>query len=402
MREGWRRVALGEVTRQVRDQVPVEEHSEYPLLGVRWYGAGTFVRETVTSATSKAKRLNRVQPGQFIYNRLFAGKGSFGVVPEGQAGCYVSNEFPLFDCDSDQILPEYLALIFQQTSVWSMVEMECVGTTASRSRWKEERFKSFVIDLPPLGEQRQIVSLVTAIKAAEVRCDELTSRYVSLLHAHLNAPPDAESVVLGDLASMSSGPSWRAMDQRESASSTTTAVIGIKTTRPDGTLDLSERSFVDGLPATVQKLTPNSLVLIRTNGNRERIGNPYRTTTDLVGHAVSAFQIIVEPLDTSLRDQIYWQLKSPRIQAAITEAASGSTGLGNIAIRWLKKLELRRWSDGAGLEWVETSEAIQAALDAARRYSSALASARSEIVADLLSGEHEIPESYDALLSEVA
>ncbi len=48
-------VRLGGVTRQVRGQVSVEADMSYPLLGVKWYAEGPFLRETVTRETSKGR-----------------------------------------------------------------------------------------------------------------------------------------------------------------------------------------------------------------------------------------------------------------------------------------------------------------------------------------------------------
>ncbi len=51
------------------------------MLGVKWYGEGTFHRETVMGESLSATHVNPVIPNALIYNRLFAWKGSFAVVP---------------------------------------------------------------------------------------------------------------------------------------------------------------------------------------------------------------------------------------------------------------------------------------------------------------------------------
>ena len=66
MSEGWTRVALGGLLTQVREAESLDEGREYPLLGMRMYGGGPYLRETVTSDNSKASRLYRVSRGQFI------------------------------------------------------------------------------------------------------------------------------------------------------------------------------------------------------------------------------------------------------------------------------------------------------------------------------------------------
>ena len=77
----WTCHRLGAIVAQRHDIQPVDPDLDYPLLGVRWYGEGAFLRETVNSDSSEAKTLQKVRAGDLIYNRLFAWKGSFGLVP---------------------------------------------------------------------------------------------------------------------------------------------------------------------------------------------------------------------------------------------------------------------------------------------------------------------------------
>jgi len=160
MNDDWIDTSLGEVTSQVQELTRIDSVSEYKLLGVRWYSEGPFHRETVTADTSKATRLFKVRSGHFIYNRMFAWKGAFGLVNDDLDGCFVSNEFPLYECDATRLLPAYLSLWFRQPSVWFEVAQVSTGTTASRSRWKEAQFEAYRISLPPLPVQRRIVDLM--------------------------------------------------------------------------------------------------------------------------------------------------------------------------------------------------------------------------------------------------
>jgi type I restriction enzyme S subunit len=165
MTEIWLKRPLGPLVSQVRDSVRVESGVEYPLLGVRWYSNGAFLRETVTADTAKVRTLYRAAAGQFIYNRLFAYKGSFAVVTEALGGSYVSNEFPLYACDTTQLLAEYLVLHFSQPDALEQVDLQSKGSTASRNRWKEPEFEKYQIPLPTLSDQRRIVHVIDAIDA---------------------------------------------------------------------------------------------------------------------------------------------------------------------------------------------------------------------------------------------
>ena len=89
---------LGDILREVSSREKLEPETFYRLIGVRWWGEGAFERERKMGRDIKAKSAFRISKGAIIYNRLFAFRGSFAVVPDHLGGCHVSNEFPTFLC----------------------------------------------------------------------------------------------------------------------------------------------------------------------------------------------------------------------------------------------------------------------------------------------------------------
>jgi type I restriction enzyme S subunit len=157
--KGWERVRVGTLVRQVTTRVKVDPDKEYKMAGVRWYGEGVFHRETVNGDAMSASQVTPLVAGALIYNRLFAWKVSFAVVPPELADCYVSSEFPQFIPDTARIIPEYLYLFCTRETTIRAVNAASTGSSAvSRNRFKEEEFLSFEISLPPLAEQKAIVS----------------------------------------------------------------------------------------------------------------------------------------------------------------------------------------------------------------------------------------------------
>ena len=179
-------VRLGELLRQVDRSVRVEESSTYRLLGVRLQGNGPFVREQISGMETSAVKLNKVEVNDFIYSRLFAWRGAFGVIDEDLSGCYVSNEFPIFVADDFRLDVRYLAYWFQLPSVWRAVEERCSGSTpTTRNRLKEKNFLDLKIILPPIDIQKLVV----------VRLDSLVKK-TGVLEENLGAiERDAERLL---------------------------------------------------------------------------------------------------------------------------------------------------------------------------------------------------------------
>lgn len=395
MREGSRRLA--DVLTKVDRPVEVSSVDSVPYAGVRWYVGGVYEREVVPASMVKAKSLSRIETGDIVYNRMWATKASFGVAGDDVDGCLVTNDFPAFRADPNQALSDYIGLLFESKRFQESAAARATGTT-ERRRLKEADFLDIDVYLPPLSAQHRIVDLIDAVDDAIESADEAHRSQLSMLNAVIDVPPSADMVALDEVAKIKSGASWSAANGSSTPSDGYRPVLTIVNTRPDGSVDLTDRTYVTGLSASVATVTASSLVMIRTNGNRSRIGNVYRAPEETIGDAVSAFQFVIELAAPADRDYLYWVLRAPTMQAAISEAASGSTGLGNVAAGWLKTLSLP-WPPAEERErltamWESAGEAATAAAD----YATSLGALRSNLLTALLSGDHKVPESYDALL----
>ena len=158
---------MRDVVQQIVRRNRVDSNSSYRMLGVRWYSGGCFVRDTVTDSDIKAHHVYAVVPGDFIYNRLFAWKGSFALVPSEFEGCFVSNEFPTFIVDKEKLAGAYLLLLFSQPYMWKRAAVLSTGTTSiSRNRLNEDDLLALRIALPPLQEQNAIVAVLEAVESS--------------------------------------------------------------------------------------------------------------------------------------------------------------------------------------------------------------------------------------------
>lgn len=190
------RTALGNFVQQVDRYEQVEPDSDYSLLGMRSRIVGPFIRETKKGAEISAAKLNRVNRGDFIYSRLFAWQGSFGLIPPEMDGCYVSNEFPLYSLDKSVVSPEYLVYWFGLTHIQKRVEPDCSGSTpGTRNRFKEVYFENLDIELPPLVEQLKIVARVKLL--SDKNADVISLREQSLIDAQAMLHSAFEQIIEG-------------------------------------------------------------------------------------------------------------------------------------------------------------------------------------------------------------
>ena len=159
-------VGLGKVLRPVSRPEPVDPAKTYPILGAHWYAQGLYIKDTKPGSEIQADKVYRVEKGDFVYNRLFAWKGSFAVATEENHDCYVSNEFPYFTVKDARADGHFLWRYFSRASAWEeALGLSTGGTPTSRNRLKEEKYLAMKIPLPPLSEQRRIVARIEELAA---------------------------------------------------------------------------------------------------------------------------------------------------------------------------------------------------------------------------------------------
>jgi len=166
MSNPWPPVPLGEILTPVSRPEPIDPQKTYRILGAHWYAEGLYTKDVKTGAEIRADKLFRVEKGDFVYNRLFAWKGSFAVATQENHGCYVSNEFPCFLVNHERDDGLYLWRYFSRPLAWDeALGLSKGGTPTSRNRLKEENFLTMKIPLPSLPEQRRIVARIEELAA---------------------------------------------------------------------------------------------------------------------------------------------------------------------------------------------------------------------------------------------
>lgn len=160
----WPKVALGELLRPSAVPVRVDRDLHYPNFGIYSYGRGLFAKPAISGMQTSAGTLYRVRAGDFIYSRLFAWEGSFGVVDERFDNSFVSNEYPCFAIDSSRIDRRFLKAYFQYPRTWQAVGQGSKGVGSRRIRVQPDKVLAHAITLPSLTEQEAIVARLDALE----------------------------------------------------------------------------------------------------------------------------------------------------------------------------------------------------------------------------------------------
>ncbi|NEE27457.1 hypothetical protein G3M53_18570 [Streptomyces sp. SID7982] len=387
-KSAWKRVTLGDVTRHVTDRVDAEtsglerflagEHIPRGSLSITEWGI--IGRDPIGPMFYK-----RFQPGHVLYvsRRTYLRKVA---VPEFE-GITGEKTFVLETLDEGVLLQVFLPFVLSAERFHAYAIANSRGSVNPYLNWGE--LAAYEFDLPPLEEQKHIADLLWAVERHRLALagqeDAMRETLRQVTARRLADLP--EKARLGDFATTRSGPSFAASDVHGEPVNGSIPVIGIPNTKPDGTVDLSKVGYVTGLPDSVGRVDDSSLILIRTNGNRQRIGNVYLPPSEAHGHAVSAFQFLMQVHDAADRDYIFWVLSESSMQDRMSEGASGTVGLGNLAVRWLNAQEIP-WShvEANRTAVVRELQVINYVVDQVVSEMDALKGTRAALLSDIFGG----------------
>ncbi len=125
---------MRELVRLRSANVIVQPAEIYALAWLKSFRRGVFKGPVKSGAEFTYPRLTRLRAGEFVYPKLMAWEGAFGVVPPECDGLVVSTEFPVFEINQEKVLPETLDVYFRTPSVWPMILEISTGTNARRKR----------------------------------------------------------------------------------------------------------------------------------------------------------------------------------------------------------------------------------------------------------------------------
>lgn len=223
MSNHWPIVQLSEVLRQEDTSVPVSELGEVRLAGVYSFARGLFKRGPMSPADTSYKTYNRLVADDFVISVPKAWEGALARVTPEFEGWFLSPVFPTFRADRVRLEPAFLEWFCKRASVWAQLQLKSRGIGARRESVHPEQFLSLEIPLPPLCEQRRIVTRIEELAAqineartlrqqAAEQADILSAKTAAVIFDRLKCTTKP----LGLVATKRTGIAYRAEDFSDS------------------------------------------------------------------------------------------------------------------------------------------------------------------------------------------
>ena len=164
-----------EVAPLIRRPVEIELDGEYPELGVRSFGRGTFHKPALAGAEVGTKKLFEIVSGDLLFNIVFAWEGAVAIAQPEDAGRVGSHRFLTCVPEPTIATTDFLLFYFQSLDGLQRLGEASPGGAGRNRTLGLKKLEAIEVPVPPLETQHWFDRLqakarrIRAIRAASAR-----------------------------------------------------------------------------------------------------------------------------------------------------------------------------------------------------------------------------------------
>lgn len=177
MSASWPMAYMGEIAPLVRRPVHTQSDQTYREIGIRSFGRGVFHKPPSTGLEIGSKRVFGIEPGDLLFNIVFAWEGAVAIAKDTERGTIGSHRFLTCVVDKSRADAHFLNYWFSHCEGRDQLLRASPGGAGRNRTLGIEKLAAIQVPLPPLDEQRCIVA----------RIEKLTAKLAEARNHRLNA-----------------------------------------------------------------------------------------------------------------------------------------------------------------------------------------------------------------------
>lgn len=201
------RRTMAEIAPLVRRPVQVLPDASYQEIGIRSFGKGVFHKPPTTGLEIGEKRVFSIEPGDLLFNIVFAWEGAVAVAASTECGTIGSHRFLTCVVNREAADPRYLYWWFVHDRGRDQLLRASPGGAGRNRTLGIEKLSAIDVPLPSLEAQRRTVArldrVAEQIAIAQKLRDEAEAARDALIEAfEKNLWPETPKWPLRDLATV--------------------------------------------------------------------------------------------------------------------------------------------------------------------------------------------------------
>lgn len=170
----------------VRRRVELLPGAEYPELGIRSFGKGTFHKPALDYLAVGTKKLYRIEPGDLVFNNVFAWEGAIAVAQPEDQGRVGSHRFVTCVPQADAAVAEFLCFYFLTPEGLEKIGEASPGGAGRNRTLGLEKLAEIEVPAPPYEQQLRFCRLLQRVRAMQVTRETAAKELDALLPAILD------------------------------------------------------------------------------------------------------------------------------------------------------------------------------------------------------------------------
>lgn len=150
---------MREVAPLVRRPVKIEDDKEYPELGIRSFGRGTFHKPALSAVELGDKRIFWIEPGDLVFNIVFAWEGAVAIATEADDGRVGSHRFLTCVVSPRVATANFLRFFFLSEEGLKTLGEASPGGAGRNRTLGINAHEAIQVPVPPLSQQRAFDAL---------------------------------------------------------------------------------------------------------------------------------------------------------------------------------------------------------------------------------------------------
>jgi restriction endonuclease S subunit len=371
MRKGWKRTTLGEVAIVNPKEAPLSEVSPFVPMDAVHVG-----KRFVAYYETRGERTGaRARGGDVLFARITPclENGKVAQLPHWVEPCGGSTEFVVIR-GSESMTSDFVYFWASSERTRNTAAGLMTGTTG-RQRLSWQDLSKISLDLPPIGEQRRICDLLESVDS-----------YIAALQQQADAARVVRAAVLSELLS-AGGDDW------------TETTLGLLVNLRTGKLDVNAGVEGGEFPFFTCSRDTDKIDVAAYSGKSVIVAGNGDLNVKYYEGEFNAYQrtYILQAIDESVLNPAFLFHFMYKYVDTLRNDTQGST------IQYLKKAQFTEATIilpplVEQKRIVDLMSSVDAVIQSADTAIADAKSLRSGLLSDLLSGDHEIPESYDRLL----
>lgn len=171
---------LSTVSQLIKRPIEQVDHSTYTPIGLYNRGRGIFHKPPTLGKDLGDSSFFYVKEGDVILSGQFAWEGAVALAKESDSDCIASHRYPILDCNTSFILPEFLFSFFTTSNGHFLLETNSKGAAGRNRPLNPRTLLKEKIPVPSISLQESLIEMVKK----EISLKKVISKEIALVEEY--------------------------------------------------------------------------------------------------------------------------------------------------------------------------------------------------------------------------